>query len=171
METQIRVLNQKHSSAKKSFESGNLILDNYLKHYALQDQRRLQSVCFILENIANQVIGYYTLSASSIETALLDPKSALSLGAKYTQVPVILIGRFAIDAHFQRSGFGKHLLMDALNRCAKQSEQMGACAVFVDPIDEQAKIFYLKFGFLALPNQSKLFMPIKTLQSLFQAFH
>lgn len=171
METQIRVLNLKHSSAKKLFESGNLILDNYLKQYALQDQRRLQSVCFILENKANQVVGYYTLSASSIETALLDPKTAISLGAKYKHVPVILIGRFAIDVHFQQAGLGKYLLMDALKRCVKQSEQMVACAVFVDPIDERAKNFYVKFGFHQLPIESKLFMPIKTLQSIFQAFH
>jgi GNAT superfamily N-acetyltransferase len=170
MEAQITVLNPRHSVAKKQFQSGNLALDTYLQQYALQDQKRLQSVCFVLENKKGQLLGFYTLSASAIDTNLLDRQTLSILDAKYQQIPAILIGRFAIDQKFQRKGLGKLLLMDALKRCTKQAEEMGACAVFVDPKDQVAKHFYLKFGFHALPNQSKLFIPIKTLQKLFQAF-
>jgi len=170
MEAQITVLNPRHSAAKKQFQSGNLALDTYLQQYALQDQKRLQSVCFVLENKKGQILGYYTLSASAIDTRHLDSQVTAILAAKYEQIPAILIGRFAIDQKFQRKGLGKLLLMDALKRCTKQAEEMGACAVFVDPKDQVAKHFYLKFGFHALPNQSKLFIPIKTLQKLFQAF-
>ena len=170
MEAQITVLSTRHSSAKKLFKSGTQSLDTYLQQYALQDQKRLQSVCFVLENKQGQLLGFYTLSANAIETKLLDRQTLSILNAKYQQIPAILIGRFAIDQTFQHQGLGKLLLMDALKRCSKQAEEIGACAVFVDPIDERAHNFYLKFGFHALPNQAKLFIPIKTLQQLFQAF-
>lgn len=170
MEAQITVLSTRHSAAKKLFKSGTQSLDTYLQQYALQDQKKLQSVCFVFENKQGQLLGFYTLSASAIDTNLLDRQTLSILNAKYQQIPAILIGRFAIDQTFQHQGFGKLLLMDALRRCTKQAEEMGACAVFVDPIDESAHSFYLKFGFHALPNQSKLFIPIKTLQLLFQAF-
>ncbi len=171
MEAQITVLSTRHSTAKKHFNSGIQSLDSYLQQYALQDQKRLQSVCFILENEQAEIIGYYTLSASAIDTEHLDQHSLLMLGAKYKQLPAILIGRFAIDRVYQNKGMGKLLLMDALKRCTKQAEEMGACAVFVEPIDKRAHHFYLKFGFRSLPQQPKLFIPIKTLQALFNAFH
>jgi GNAT superfamily N-acetyltransferase len=171
MEAQITVLSTRHSTAKKLFNSGIQSLDAYLQQYALQDQKRLQSVCFILENEQGEIFGYYTLSASAIDTERLDHQTLLMLGAKYKQLPAILIGRFAIDQAYQDKGIGKLLLMDALKHCTKQAEEMGACAVFVDPIDERARHFYLNFGFRALPQQPKLFIPIKTLQALFNAFH
>ena len=171
MEAQIKVLNQAHGEGKKQFKSGNQALDIYLQQYALQDQKKLQSVCFILEKEFGQILGYYTLSASSIHTENLDAQIRNVLAAKYQQIPAILIGRFAIDQQFQNQGFGKLLLMDALKRCTKQAEQIGACAVFIEPKDLSAQNFYLKFGFQTLPHQTKLFIPIQTLQKLFTAFH
>ena len=40
-------------------------------------------------------------------------------------------------------------------------------AVIVDPIDEDAKNFYLKYGFIELPNSKKMFMSMKTISTLF----
>ena len=42
------------------------------------------------------VLGYYTLSASSISTADVAPKMASKL-PRYPQLPVTLIGRLAVD--------------------------------------------------------------------------
>jgi len=41
--------------------------------------------------------------------------------------------------------------------------------VIVDAKDDQARRFYLKYGFLALPGISgRLFLPMKTIEQLFQ---
>ena len=171
MEAKVVVLGTQHKESKKNFKCGNEILDKYLAHFALQDQQKKLSVCFVLESLSGEIIGYYTLSASSIDAKNTSDQRFMPFKTNYRTLPIILIGRFAIEQKFKEMGFGKKLLSDALKRCALQANQIGACAVFVDPIDEQAKNFYLKFGFQTLPHQPKLFVTIKTLQSLFQAFH
>ncbi|MCD4737241.1 MAG: GNAT family N-acetyltransferase, partial [Bacteroidales bacterium] len=79
-------------------------------------------------------------------------------------LPTILLGRLAIDKSFQGKGYGEVLLVNALNRCIKTSENLGALAVVVDPIDENAINFYIKYGFIMLPGSQKMFITIKTIE-------
>ncbi len=54
--------------------------------------------------------------------------------------------------------------MDALKRCVEISDSLGVLAVVVDPYDEKAISFYKKFGFILIPSNNKMFIPIKTIQ-------
>ena len=76
-----------------------------------------------------------------------------------------------MDRAYEEKELGKKLLADALKRCAKQAEQIGACAVFVEPKDKVAQDFYQKFGFQKLEQQQKMFIPIKQLVAAFRGFH
>lgn len=49
-------------------------------------------------------------------------------------------------------GVGKQLLKDAFNRITSVSEIIGAYFIEVDPYDDQAKRFWIHFGFTALPD-------------------
>jgi len=40
-------------------------------------------------------------------------------------------------------------------------------AVIVDPIDESAIKFYEKYGFTLLPDSGKMFLSMKTVETLF----
>lgn len=59
---------------------------------------------------------------------------------------------------------GGELLVDALLRSVKISQEIGIFAVRVDPIDLKAKEFYLKYGFIPLEDRPlAMFLPIKTI--------
>lgn len=78
------------------------------------------------------------------------------------------LGRLAIDKDFQGKGIGRILLIDALKRCFDTSVSIGAFAVIVDPLDNEAEMFYEKYGFVKLPDSGKMFLPMKTIKELFE---
>ena len=111
-------------------------------------------------------MGYYTLSNDSIPRHRL-PEQIISKLPKYKDLPVTLLGRLAIHKEFQGQQLGQLLLMDALKRSYDSSFSIGSMAVVVDPIDEPARMFYLKFGFIQLPDNHRMFLPMKTIEPLF----
>ena len=129
-------------------------------------KRRL-AACFVLVNAASQIIGYYTLSNHSLDRSLVPPSYQKKIPARY-DVPVTLLGRLARDQSMQKTGLGEHLLMDALQRAYVISQTaIGSMAVVVDPINEKAVRFYAKYGFIALPDSGKMFLPMQTVAQLF----
>jgi hypothetical protein len=60
-------------------------------------------------------------------------------------------------------------LNEYLQRYARQNHTRGIAKTFVavNAIDDRAKAFYLKYGFIPLENLSlSLFLPVSTLQNL-----
>ncbi|MBT4410378.1 MAG: GNAT family N-acetyltransferase [Bacteroidetes bacterium] len=160
-------LSTKHN--RESFDSGTDLLNRYFKQQANQDVKRKLSACFVYESKeTKEVIAYYTLSSASISQKIIPQKYSKRFPKSYTSIPMILLGRIAIDKHFQGKGVGKMLLIDALKRCYHSSHYVGSFAVVVDPIDEHAVKFYERFGFAELPSSGKMFLPMKTIQDLFK---
>lgn len=62
-------------------------------------------------------------------------------------IGVILLARLAIDKQEQRRGLGKALLKDALIRIEGAADTIGARAVLIHAIDDNARQFYEHFGF------------------------
>jgi len=73
-------------------------------------------------------------------------------------VPVILIGRLAIDSHFQGQGIGADLLSDAVLRILQAAEIAGIRAILVNAISMNAKRFYEKYGFIPSPTNPQTLM-------------
>ena len=148
---------------KSAFDCGKPQLNEYLKKYAWQNQKRRYSITFVatIEN-TKEIAGYYCTSASSIEFAKI-PDAVNKKLPKYP-APVMLIGQLAVDKNMQGKGLGKLLLMDALSRAVRISSEIGIFAVIVDAMDQQAKDFYLKYGFIPLKDaEFSLILPIKTI--------
>ena len=73
----------------------------------------------------------------------------------------------AIDKNEQGQGLGEHVLMDALVRAYRHSNDIASMAVVVDAIDKKAIKFYQHYHFLTLSGHSqKLFLPIKEIEQL-----
>lgn len=154
---------------KNEFCCDKELLDTYIHKQANQDVKRKLSACFVLaaEN-SNVIKGYYTLSNNSIPSILIPEEVKKQLPNSYTSIPTTLLGRLAIDKNFQGNGIGKILLIDALKRCYEISKIIGSFAVIVDPLDNNAQTFYAKYGFIKLPDSGKMFLPMKTIQQLFE---
>jgi GNAT superfamily N-acetyltransferase len=79
-------------------------------------------------------------------------------------IPVLVLGRMAVDKQYQGHGIGGALLKDALKRAATVSTDIGAAAVLVHAIDREAVPFYVQYGFQAFPEGTlTLYLPIKTI--------
>ncbi len=152
---------------RKSFDCGERSLNRYLHHYAGQDARRRISRVFVaaLPDAPQQVIGYYSLSAGSLDATDL-PESLRRRLPGYP-VPVVLLGRLAVAKSHQRQGIGSILLADALQRIVQASQAVAVYAVVVDALNDRAADFYRQFGFIPLPGQQlKLFLPMDSASSL-----
>lgn len=147
-----------------SFDCGIEPLNTYLKQYALQNHRNGSSKAYVALR-GNQIVGYYTLSYGSVSPEEATVRVSKGLG-RYP-VPIMLLGRLAVDQQEKGKGLGKGLLVDALLRTVQASEIAGLRAILVHVKDENAKQFYLKYGFEPSPIQNnQLFLLIKDLKKI-----
>ena len=160
----IVLLSRRHH--KNSFQCEENSLNDYLHKQAFQDIRKKLAVCFVAVDQMERVLGYYTLSSESLGRDLIPNKYIKRIPKNYN-APVVLLGRLARDLKAKGSGLGEELLIDALFRSFSLSEQsIGAMAVIVDPISDSARSFYNKYGFIALKDSSKMFLPMNTIKKL-----
>ena len=141
------------------------VLDDWLREKALTSEglsARTYVVCDA--GAPGRVVGYFTITTAMEQRAAL-PTARLRRGMP-EQVPLLLIGRLAVDRTFQGMGLGSDLLADALRRCGAAAQIAGARGVVVHAIDEVAARFYLRHGFVQSPlGELILLMPIETLRA------
>ena len=129
----VEPLGSQHDRA--AFSCGVVALDRYLKQQGRQDvQSQVAAVFVAVMPPDSRVLGFYSLSASSINAVDLPPDLARKL-PRYAHLPVTLLGRLAIDQPCKGQGLGQYLLLDALYRSQQSSEAIAAMAVVVDAKD------------------------------------
>ena len=85
------------------------------------------------------------------------------------RVPLLLIGRLAIDRDFQGMGLGTELLADALRRCLAASQIAGVRGIVAHAIDDDAVGFYRRHGFVPSHlGERILLLPIETARALLE---
>jgi GNAT superfamily N-acetyltransferase len=141
-------------------------LDEWLRERARASEglsARTYVVCTLEE--PDRVVGYFSISTALEQRNTLP--SAKLRGGMPAQVPLLLIGRLAVDKEWQGRGMGSALLADALRRCLAAAEIVGARGVIVHAIDESAARFYEHHGFVRSPlGPNVMLMPIETVGSL-----
>jgi GNAT superfamily N-acetyltransferase len=163
MSLEILPFSRTHDRA--GFDCGKEPLNRFLHQQVSQYEKRNLGRTFVLVEVGQpRVLGYYTLAAAQITLDDLPEDQAKKLPRH--PVPVILLGRLAVDQTLHGKGAGKQLLRDALRRCLSVGEQVGSFAVFVEAIDDEAAEFYRHYGFQPLRSQPlKLFLLTSTLRS------
>ena len=136
------------------FESGERSLDEWLKRRALKNQTSGASRCFVLCD-SNAVIGFYSLSAGGIHHEAAPKPMRRNMP---DPLPILLLGRLAIDRRYHNQGLGRALLRDAMLRAVHVAQDAGVFAIMVHALSEQAKRFYLSRGFVESPLQPMTLM-------------
>ena len=136
------------------FNSGNEQLDRWLKQRAFKNQQGGASRTYVV-CIRQHVIAYYCLASGSVVNA-----TAPSGGRRNMPdpIPVVVVGRLAVDEAWQNQGLGKALVRDAILRIVQAAEIVGIRAVLVHAISQQAKQFYEKLGFTVSPIEPMTLM-------------
>lgn len=132
---------------RREFDCGHASLARWLASQARQSMDSRDAITYLLMDV-DTIAGYFCLSAGSVSKE--QAPAALARRAP-DPMPVIRMGRFAIDLRYQGRGWGADLLAEAIRSAAASSQVIGARALLVDAIDQTAKDFYLGHGFAESP--------------------
>ncbi|MCD4719918.1 MAG: GNAT family N-acetyltransferase [Desulfobacula sp.] len=164
---QFEELNRSHNRA--GFDCGVEELNIFLKNLARQNLKKGLSRTFVLteKRIPKEILGFYTLSIFEINALKLPEKFV----RKYKgNIPAVKIARLAVAKGVQNQGIGRNMMIDAVNRTIKISENAGIIGLFVDAKNRGVKEYYQKFGFIPLSDKDlNLFLPLKTLLHLYSS--
>lgn len=156
----VEILNKNHN--RKNFDCGEESLNTFLAKFARQNSERGLGRTFVAVLPDDETVyGYYTISGGAVRFETVPDKLP-----RYP-IPVVLLGRLAVDIKAKGAGLGEYLLLDALKKAAQFSDELGIYAVEVYALNEQAKKFYQKYGFLELLDDAlHLHLPIQTIKEL-----
>lgn len=152
---------------RSGFDCGNDALNQYLKKIARQHLNKGISRTFVLvdDNMPTEVLGFFTLVSCEIFVDKLPRKYAKKYPSK---APAAKLARLAVAKDRQRQGLGTHMMINAVERVIRVSQELGIIGFFVDAKDNKAKAYYEQFGFIRLPdNPLELFLPLATLRNAY----
>lgn len=133
-----------------TFNCGEQTLDQWLQNRAKRNELGGASRTFVtVDAERGVVVGYYCISASSLRQE--DATGALRRNMP-DPIPVILIGRLAVDSSVKGEGIGASLLREAVLKSFEVSQIIGARAILVHALSDAAVDFYTKFGFALVPD-------------------
>lgn len=166
----IRMFSQETFYDLTDFNCGDSTLNRFLfDHLARQHAGRLlRAYLLVTDDPTPKVLGYYTLSGSCFEKETL-PSKTQQRKVPYANEPSVTLGRLAIDQALQGQGWGTTLVAHAMKVVWLASQAVGIHGMFVDALNDKAKDFYLKLGFIPLTgsNVNSLFYPTKSIEKLF----
>lgn len=150
-------ISEKHSI--QHFDCGKPALNDWLKNRALQSESKSARTYVVCKETI--VAGYYCLAAGGVLREETPKKIRHNLP---TSVPIMVLGRLAVDAACQGQRIGSSLLKDAMQRTIEVSKIAGVRCMLVHAIEDESVSFYLQYGFAQFPEGSKtLFLPVETM--------
>lgn len=138
----------------ESFSSDEEVLDLWLKNRAISNQNSGASRTFVTTS-DNQVMGYYALSTGVISTNQSVGRFRHNMP---TDIPIILLGRLAVDTRAKGLGIRRGLVKDACHRVIQASGLVGIRGVVVHALTDNAKRFYEHIGFVPSPLDPMMLM-------------
>lgn len=129
------------------FTSGQESLDAWLKRRALKNQATGVSRTFVACE-GRRVVAYYALASSAVAVVSATGRFRRNMP---DLIPVVLLGRLAVDQTFQGRGLGRALIRDAGYRVLQAADTIGIRGLLAQAIPTRAKEFYEHVGFEASP--------------------
>lgn len=130
-----------------TFDCGVPDLNHWLKKRALANEESGASRTYVVCSTA-KVVGYYALASGGV--ALTKAPSRIRRNMP-DPLPVMIVGRLAVERGWQGRNIGRSLLRDAILRTLQAAQIGGIRAILVHAISEDAKRFYERHGFASSP--------------------
>ena len=147
---------------RQGFDCGEPELNDFLQRQAGQLGRKGFGKTYVaLAADGLRVTGFVTLSAGQAQTHSLPAHLKLP---RYP-VPILRVGRLAVDRSAQGQGTGQQLMAFALQLALDFSKNVGLYAVVIDAKHDQIKAYYQAMGFQAtLDDPLCLYLPLSVLE-------
>jgi GNAT superfamily N-acetyltransferase len=129
------------------FRCGTPSLDDWLQRRALANDVAGASRCYV-SCAGDTICGYYALAANSVALAEGSGRFGTNMP---DPVPVVVLGRLAVDLAWQGKGFGAALFRDAGRQVLAASEIVGIRGMIVQAISAEARAFYIRLGMSESP--------------------
>lgn len=129
------------------FNCGVPSLNDWLRKRALPNQASGASRTYVVCD-DERVVAYDALVASAV---VLDSATGKVRRNMPDPIPMIVLGRLAVDVDYQGQGLGRGLLQDAGRRVLQAAAEVGIRGLMVHAIDDSAKAFYQRLGFNVCP--------------------
>ncbi len=129
------------------FDSGEPALDDWLRRWALTNEGSGSSRTYVVCS-EKRVVGYYALAVGAVAHTGAPGRVKRNMP---DPIPVMVLGRLAVDKDFQGRGIGSGLLRDAVLRTVQAAEIAGIRAILVHALSDTAKRFYQRAGFQESP--------------------
>jgi len=130
-----------------AFDCGEPALNDWLRLQALKNEASGASRSYVV-CAEGRIVGYYALATGAIARQAATGKVRRQMP---DPIPVMIIGRLAVDTRYQGHGLGYGLLRDALLRTLQVAEHAGIRAVLLHAMTADAKRFYQRAGFQESP--------------------
>ena len=137
------------------FDCGEAVLDEWLKRRAMNNQLTGASRTFVVVDDQNRVRGFYAMAAGAIAHQLATSSVRRNMP---DPLPVLVLGRLAVDRRAQGIKLGAAMLQDAVTRALNVAQNTGVRALLVHALNERAKRFYQHYGFQESPHQPMTLM-------------
>lgn len=149
----------------QGFDSGEPSLDSWLARWALANQASGASRTFVACR-GDRVVAYYALAAGAIASNEAPGRLKRNMP---DPIPVFVLGRLAVDRSEQGRKLGASMLRDAVLQTCRAAQHGGITGLLVHAISEEAKRFYLRWGFVESPaNPLTLVATMKDLNALIE---
>ena len=154
---------------RTDFSCGVTQIDNYLKLTAKKASKADVVRIWVVVDPEDRIIGFYGINMHAVHAGEMpEPVAKKALGHGF--LPAAFIAMVGVDRSHQGRGLGTALLADALNRIAGAADEIAACVVVLDVLNDgdpdavaRRKAYYQGLGFIPLPDHPfRLFMPIET---------
>jgi len=129
-------------------------MDNWLKQRAMKNQLSGASRTFVCCDDAN-VMAYYSLASSAVVTNNAPGRFRRNMP---DPIPVVVLGRLAVDKSLHGQGLGRALIRDAGLRVIQVAEIIGIRGMLVHALSDEAREFYLRVGFEPSPMDPMMLM-------------
>ena len=166
--TPYRIVPLEESQLGAAFECLDPALTAYFTEGRIWREREARvSAPYVLLGATEAVLGFYTLSATTLNVAAMGLSKTQAKKFPYPTVPATLLGRLALHSSLKGRKMGAPFIQHALNKALEASYTVASYAVVVHAKNDRLAEMYVNLGFIPFADPPlHLFLPMKTLEQL-----